>query len=109
MRKNPHAVALGRRGGKKGGRARMDAMTAAERRAFARKGGVARQATLRAERQELLNKMHDGRWMMERLKPLKRLEVATEQARSHYEFLRSIGLPSYRERLLHEWVRMRST
>jgi hypothetical protein len=33
-RKNPHAVALGRRGGKKGGKARMAALTAEERSAL---------------------------------------------------------------------------
>jgi hypothetical protein len=38
-RKNPAAVALGKLGGKKGGRARMALMTAAERRAFASAGG----------------------------------------------------------------------
>ena len=35
--KNPHAVALGRRGGKKGGKARMARLTAAERSELARK------------------------------------------------------------------------
>jgi len=46
MGKNPHAVALGRRGGKKGGpkggTARMAALTPAERRALARRAAVAR-------------------------------------------------------------------
>lgn len=98
--KNPHAVALGRKGGRKGGKARMASMTAAERRRFARKGGHARQATVRAARQELLNKMHDGRWMMERLSPLKRLLVAADQARDHQEFLRRIGRPSYNAQVI---------
>jgi len=40
-RKNPAAVALGRLGGRRGGRARMDAMTDEEREAFARQGGLA--------------------------------------------------------------------
>ena len=46
MGKNPHAVALGRRGGKKGGpkggTARMAALTPAERRALARRAAAAR-------------------------------------------------------------------
>jgi len=42
MAKNPHAVALGRRGGAKGGKARAAALTAAERRAIARKAAEAR-------------------------------------------------------------------
>ena len=46
MAKNPHAVALGRRGGKKGGpkggTARMAALTPAERRALARRAAAAR-------------------------------------------------------------------
>jgi hypothetical protein len=40
--KNPHAVALGRQGGKKGGKARADRLTAEERREIARKGARAR-------------------------------------------------------------------
>jgi hypothetical protein len=35
--KNPHAVALGRKGGKKGGKARMAQLTPAERSELARK------------------------------------------------------------------------
>lgn len=35
--KNPHAVALGRKGGKKGGKARMAKLTAAERSELARR------------------------------------------------------------------------
>jgi hypothetical protein len=42
MAKNPHAVALGRRGGVKGGKARAAALTAAERRRIARKAAEAR-------------------------------------------------------------------
>ena len=41
-RKNPHAVALGRRGGLKGGRARADKMTPEDRRASAKKAARAR-------------------------------------------------------------------
>jgi hypothetical protein len=40
--KNPAAVALGRKGGLKGGRARMDSMTADERRKLALKAAKAR-------------------------------------------------------------------
>jgi hypothetical protein len=41
-KKNPAAVALGRLGGLKGGKARAKVMTAAERKASARKAAVAR-------------------------------------------------------------------
>jgi len=40
--KNPHAVALGARGGKKGGPARAAVLNAEERSAIARMGGQAR-------------------------------------------------------------------
>ena len=38
-KKNPAAVALGRLGGKKGGKARMESMTPEGRQEFARSGG----------------------------------------------------------------------
>jgi hypothetical protein len=41
-RKNPHAAALGRLGGLKGGRARAKTLSADERRAIARKAARAR-------------------------------------------------------------------
>jgi hypothetical protein len=41
-KKNPHAAALGRLGGLKGGRARADKLSAKERRAIARKAARAR-------------------------------------------------------------------
>jgi hypothetical protein len=41
-KKNPHAVALGRRGGKVGGKARAEALTAEERRSIAMKAARAR-------------------------------------------------------------------
>lgn len=41
-RKNPHAVALGRKGGKKGGPATRDRLTAEERQASARRAAQAR-------------------------------------------------------------------
>jgi len=40
--KNPHAVALGRKGGLKGGKARWSGVSAEERRAHARKAAQAR-------------------------------------------------------------------
>jgi hypothetical protein len=45
--KNPHAVALGKLGGPKGGKARARAMTAEERSASARKAVAARWARYR--------------------------------------------------------------
>jgi hypothetical protein len=42
MQKNPHAVALGRKGGKKGGAARARKLTAAERSESARRAVLAR-------------------------------------------------------------------
>ncbi len=47
-RKNPYAVALGRRGGKKGGPARAAAMTAEQRSESARKAVSARWAKVKA-------------------------------------------------------------
>jgi hypothetical protein len=41
-KKNPHAVALGRKGGKIGGKARAESLTAEERRAIAVKAARAR-------------------------------------------------------------------
>ncbi|MGO9119720.1 MAG: hypothetical protein ACLQPD_19170 [Desulfomonilaceae bacterium] len=49
-KKNPYAVALGRRGGKKGGPARAAAMTPAERSESARKAVLARWAKAKAEK-----------------------------------------------------------
>jgi len=46
-RKNPYAVALGRRGGKKGGLARAAAMTPEERSESARKAVLARWAKVK--------------------------------------------------------------
>lgn len=47
-RKDPAAVKLGRKGGKKGGKARMASMTKAERQAFARLGVLARKRKRKA-------------------------------------------------------------
>jgi hypothetical protein len=41
-KRNPHAVALGSMGGKKGGRARAKALSSAKRRAIAKKAAKAR-------------------------------------------------------------------
>jgi len=46
-KKDPHAVALGRRGGKKGGRARAARLSADERRDSARKAALTRWARIR--------------------------------------------------------------
>ena len=43
-KKNPHAVALGRLGGLKGGKARTAKLTPEQRRELARKAGIARWA-----------------------------------------------------------------
>ena len=40
--KNPHAVALGRMGGKKGGKARAESLTASRRKAIAKRAALAR-------------------------------------------------------------------
>ena len=56
-KKNPAAVALGKLGGKKGGRARMKQMTEDERREFASKGGKASRGKLTPEqRSEIARK-----------------------------------------------------
>jgi hypothetical protein len=44
LSKNPAAVALGRRGGLKGGKARADSMTAEQRKSIAQKAAKARWA-----------------------------------------------------------------
>lgn len=41
-KKDPHAVALGRKGGKKGGKARWEGVTAAERSEILRRAALAR-------------------------------------------------------------------
>ena len=51
-KKNPAAVALGARGGKKGGKARMAQLTAEQRSALARKAVRARWAKRDAEGRE---------------------------------------------------------
>jgi hypothetical protein len=51
-KKNPHAVALGRLGGLKGGKARTAKLTAEERTALARKAVQARWAKVREKAQQ---------------------------------------------------------
>jgi hypothetical protein len=48
--KNPHAVALGRKGGKKGGKARWAAGSAEDRRAHAKKAARARWAQAKVKK-----------------------------------------------------------
>jgi len=50
--KNPHAVALGRLGGLKGGKARTDRLTAEQRRELARKAVQARWAKVRGQKKD---------------------------------------------------------
>ena len=65
--KNPHAVALGRLGGAKGGRARAEALTPARRTEIATKagtaGGAARAKKMtKAQRSESARKAALSRW-----------------------------------------------
>jgi len=61
--KNPHAVALGRLGGAKGGPARARVLSAGRRREIARKAGRARAQSLsRSDRQALASRAALARW-----------------------------------------------
>jgi hypothetical protein len=61
--KNPHAVALGRLGGAKGGKARAQALSASRRREIAQLAGAARARSLSAsERQESARRAVQARW-----------------------------------------------
>jgi hypothetical protein len=51
-KKNPHAVALGRLGGLKGGKARIAQLSATERRELARKAVLARWAKARKKAEQ---------------------------------------------------------
>ena len=65
--KNPHAVALGRLGGAKGGRARAEALSPTRRSEIASAAGAARARLLSpAERQALARKAADARWAQQR-------------------------------------------
>lgn len=59
-KKNPHAVALGRRGGLKGGKARAASMSAEERSHIARLAAQARWANVRKEQKIELE--HEATW-----------------------------------------------
>lgn len=65
--KNPHAVALGKLGGKKGGRARMAQLTAEERSELGRQGGqiggkARAQALSVKRRKEIARSAAEARW-----------------------------------------------
>jgi len=61
--KNPHAVALGRLGGAKGGRARAEALSPRRRSEIAQRAAAARARSLSAaERQELARRAAAARW-----------------------------------------------
>jgi hypothetical protein len=65
--KNPHAVALGRLGGAKGGKISMQNRTADEREQFARKGGLVggkrrAEALSAARRKSIAQKAAKARW-----------------------------------------------
>jgi hypothetical protein len=81
--KNPHAVALGRLGGAKGGRARARALTARRRREIARHAAAARTRSLSAqERRELARHAALARW-----------SAATPAAATVRSWLRDMGAP----------------
>ena len=62
-KKDPAAVALGRRGGLKGGKARMAMLSPEERSALGRKAGAGRMARLtKKERSDLARKAVMARW-----------------------------------------------
>jgi hypothetical protein len=74
--KNPHAVALGRLGGKKGGPARARSLSAEERTESATKagraGGTARAKNMtKAERSESARKAAAARWLKAKKKDSK--------------------------------------
>ena len=63
MTKKPDWAAYGRKGGLKGGKARLRTMTKAERQEIARKAIKARYAhTTKAERQEIARRAAKARW-----------------------------------------------
>jgi hypothetical protein len=63
VKKNPHAVALGKLGGPKGGRARANALAPRRRAEIARAGGVARWQNLSTEeRRRVARRAASARW-----------------------------------------------
>lgn len=84
-RKNPHAVALGRLGGRKGGKISMQNRTAEEREEFARSGGLAggraRARSLNAQqRKEIAKKAAAARWGNRKEAPGGAIEGAPTEA-----------------------------
>lgn len=89
--KNPHAVALGRLGGAKGGRARARALTAGRRREIARQAAAARTSSLSAQqRRELARRAAQARW-----------STATPAAATVRNWLRDLGAPLTRSVIAH--------
>jgi hypothetical protein len=83
--KNPHAVALGRLGGIKGGRARAEALTPVRRREIARVAGAARSEALsEVERKTLARRAAAARWEQRA-----RIETAQEAPESVRRLLKS--------------------
>ena len=81
--KNPHAVALGRLGGAKGGRARARALTAGRRQEIARQAAAARTRSLSGhERRELARRAAVARW-----------STTTPAAATVRSWLRDLGAP----------------
>jgi hypothetical protein len=92
--KNPHAVALGRLGGAKGGRARAQALTARRRREIARQAAAARTRSLSAQqRRELARRAAQARW-----------STATPTAATVRSWLRDLGAPLTRAAVANERV-----
>ena len=92
MTKNPHAVALGRLGGAKGGRARARALTAGRRREIARQASAARTRSLSVqERRELARRAARARW-----------STAVPAAATVRSWLRDLGAPLTRAAVANE-------
>lgn len=85
--KNPHAVALGRLGGPKGGRARARALSPTRRSQIASAAGTARARLLSsAERQALARKAAVARWARQRrISTLDEAPVAVRRLLKSYD------------------------
>ena len=84
--KNPHAVALGRLGGAKGGPARARALSARRRSEIARKAGLGRAQALSAQaRKELAQRAARTRWARE----ANRIETARDAPEDVRKLLKS--------------------
>lgn len=63
LEKNPHAVALGKKGGPKGGKARAENLSPERLKEIAKSGGKARSEKLSPERRkEIAKKAIEARW-----------------------------------------------